>query len=118
MVGHHAYSILGNYSIWKGEDEDEEVHLVELRNPWGWFEWKGKWSNQDWRSWMKNRRHNQVARFRELFDWDKIKETDGQEGMPKDGQFFMEIKDFMKYFSTITVVKVPFRFDVGCGFKE
>lgn len=25
----------------------------------------------------------QVARFRELFDWEKIKETDGKEGMPK-----------------------------------
>jgi len=67
---------------------------------------------------MTNQRHNQVARFRELFDWEKIKETDGKEGMPKDGQFYMECQDFMKYFSTITVVKVPFKFDVGCGFRD
>lgn len=115
LVGHHAYSILGIHSIF---EDDNEIHLVELRNPWGWFEWKGKWSNHDWQNWMTNQRHNQVARFRELFDWDKIKETDGKEGMPKDGQFYMECKDFMKYFSTITVVKVPFKFDVGCGFRE
>ena len=115
LVGHHAYSILGIHSIF---EVDNEIHLVELRNPWGWFEWKGKWSNHDWQNWMTNQRHNQVARFRELFDWDKIKETDGKEGMPKDGQFYMECKDFMKYFSTITVVKVPFKFDVGCGFRE
>eukprot|EP00435_Cladocopium_sp_Y103_P040164 s652_g10.t2 len=108
LVGHHAYSILGIHSIF---EDDNEIHLVELRNPWGWFEWKGKWSNHDWQNWMTNQRHNQVARFRELFDWDKIKETDGKEGMPKDGQFYMECKDFMKYFSTITVVKVPFKFD-------
>ena len=114
LVGHHAYSILGIHSIF----EDKEIHLVELRNPWGWFEWKGKWSNSDWQNWMTNKRHNQVARFRELFDWEKIKETDGKEGMPRDGQFYMEIKDFMQYFSTITVVKVPFKFDVGCGFRE
>mmetsp|Transcript_33034 Transcript_33034/g.40594 ORF Transcript_33034/g.40594 Transcript_33034/m.40594 type:complete len:202 (-) Transcript_33034:119-724(-) len=115
LVGHHAYSILGIHSIF---EDDNEIHLVELRNPWGWFEWKGKWSNHDWQNWMTNQRHNQVARFRELFDWDKIKETDGKEGMPKDGQFYMECQDFMKYFSTITVVKVPFKFDVGCGFRD
>lgn len=115
LVGHHAYSILGMHSIF---EEDNEIHLVELRNPWGWFEWKGKWSNHDWQNWMKNKRHNQVARFRELFDWERIKETDGKEGMPRDGQFYMEVKDFMQYFTTITVVKVPFKFDVGCGFRD
>lgn len=57
LVGHHAYSILGIHSI---HEEDNEIHLVELRNPWGWFEWKGKWSNHDWQNWMTNKRHNQV----------------------------------------------------------
>ena len=44
----HAYSLIGAY--------DTEGHkLVKLRNPWGKFEWTGRWSDNDkkWTPGMK-----------------------------------------------------------------
>eukprot|EP00971_Amphidinium_carterae_P217437 4316552-Amphidinium_carterae.1 len=67
---------------------------------------------------MKDDRHAQLARFRDVFDWEKIRQTNGAQGMPKDGQFYIELNDFFKYFGNITTNKVPFAFDVGCGFRE
>mmetsp|Transcript_30050 Transcript_30050/g.70031 ORF Transcript_30050/g.70031 Transcript_30050/m.70031 type:complete len:602 (-) Transcript_30050:98-1903(-) len=113
LVGNHAYSLLGVYRV-----PDIDTYLVELRNPWGWHEWKGAWGNSDHTNWMKDNRHKQLARFRDVFDWDKIRDSNGMQGMPKDGQFYMEINDYFKYFGNMTTNKVPFKFDVGSGFRE
>ncbi len=47
LVAGHAYGIL-NVLLTK----DGKFKLIQLRNPWGSFEWKGKWSDGS-REWTK-----------------------------------------------------------------
>jgi len=47
IVKGHAYTLVGVHEI--GEHK-----LLELRNPWGKFEWKGKWSDND-SAWEEHR---------------------------------------------------------------
>ena len=62
--------------------------LLQLRNPWGNFEWKGNWAdNSD--SWMKN---PDVARA--------CGHTDTSHD---DGKFWMEMSDFSKYFDVVDI---------------
>lgn len=43
LIGGHAYGLLAAYTI---EDRfGDEIKLIQLRNPWGDFEWKGDWSD-------------------------------------------------------------------------
>lgn len=42
----HAYSIISCHS-------DNEVRLLKIRNPWGYGEWNGKWSDGDLTSWSE-----------------------------------------------------------------
>ena len=48
LVNHHGYGIL---SVKKLNNPD--VVLVQLRNPWGNFEWKGAWSDDDSTRWTE-----------------------------------------------------------------
>lgn len=75
----HTYSIL---KVKKFEDKT----LICLKNPWGSFEWKGDWSKKSklWTSEMK-------------------KEFNLNE--KEDGIFWMNEKDFCKYFTTIRICK-------------
>jgi len=42
----HAYTILDAVEV-------DGYKLVQLRNPWGYSEWKGKWSDNDLQNWTK-----------------------------------------------------------------
>jgi hypothetical protein len=44
IVEAHAYSILDAIEI-------DGTQLIELRNPWGKQEWKGDWSDDDFKNW-------------------------------------------------------------------
>ena len=39
LIKEHAYSILRIYS-------EGEIKIINLRNPWGVFEWTGDWSDE------------------------------------------------------------------------
>lgn len=82
LVSGHAYGILD-----VRETTDKKFKLVKLRNPWGSFEWKGKWSDGS-REWTKQY-------------IDDLKQTSGD-----DGTFWMELTDFRKYFDKITVCRI------------
>lgn len=64
----------------------ERVRLVQLRNPWGTFEWKGDWSDKS-KLWKKN---PHIAKAVGYIDAD-------------DGAFWMSFEDFEKTYSRINV---------------
>jgi len=74
----HAYSVISCHS-------DNEVWLLKVRNPWGYGEWRGKWS-----------------------DWDEINWTEelkSKFGFCKkdDGIFFISIEDYIREYESTTV---------------
>lgn len=85
LVKQHAYSVLG-------VKEYKNLRFVQVRNPWGWFEWSGKWNDKD-SSWTE-----------------EIKEAVGFEEKD-DGAFFLSFDDFLKYFSSLNYTII-----VGRGF--
>jgi len=77
LVNGHAYSLIAA----KSSSKDPSVRLIQLRNPWGNYEWKGKYCDGDKKSWTK----------------DLIKEF-GMINNEKDGLFWMHMDDFVQYF--------------------
>lgn len=77
IVQGHAYSVIDAKEV-------DGYCLVQLRNPWGSFEWKGDWSDTSglWKQYPK------VARACRFIAAD-------------DGMFWMEWKDFVKYYSNL-----------------
>lgn len=43
LVAGHAYGLIAAKTV-TGKD-GKKVNLVNLRNPWGQFEWKGAWGD-------------------------------------------------------------------------
>ena len=79
IIEGHTYTVKQVVNI-KG------FRLLNLRNPWGSFEWKGDWSDQS-KLWNK---HRDIAKKL------KFKAED-------DGMFWMEYKDFFKIYNVIQV---------------
>ena len=52
LVAGHAYSVLDARSFKNGSGR---LNLLQLRNPWGSFEWKGAWSDNapEWNKFPK-----------------------------------------------------------------
>ena len=74
----HAYTILR-------AEEGLGERLIEIRNPWGHEEWKGKWSDNS-RCWKKK----YVDFFKPDFGGN-------------DGTFWMSFSDIWTYFEKLTV---------------
>ena len=79
LADNHAYTLIGAYQL-------TAVRLVKIRNPWGTFEWTGKWSDSysGWTSEMK-----------EQVDFTEA----------NDGTFFMCMEDFYEEFGTTTICR-------------
>ncbi|KAG1670199.1 hypothetical protein FOA52_014975 [Chlamydomonas sp. UWO 241] len=77
IVQGHAYSITRVKEV-------DSIQLVEVRNPWGQFEWTGAWSDNS----EKWKEHPKVAEVL------KFKPSD-------DGSFWMEFSDFVTYFKNL-----------------
>lgn len=100
LVQGHAYSILDLKEV-------GGFKLVQLRNPWGSFEWTGEWSDHS----PKWREHPKCAK------------ACGHE-KKADGIFWMEYSDFMKHYRTVDVchrsrgirdIRVDLHEDSGCA---
>uniref|UniRef100_A0A6C0JPT7 Calpain catalytic domain-containing protein n=1 Tax=viral metagenome TaxID=1070528 RepID=A0A6C0JPT7_9ZZZZ len=87
LAGGHAYSVL-NMKSFKG------IRLFYIRNPWGKFDWKGKYSRSDDDSWTE-----ELQKELDFFPFDKDKVD--------LGDFWMEINDVKKYFTSINVCYNP-----------
>jgi len=89
IIPSHAYSIIDILYFY--DDENLPVRLIKLRNPHGKNEWEGEWSDKS------NKWSSERIKIEGKYHGDKI-----------DGIFFMELKDFIKYFYSTDI----------CEFKE
>eukprot|EP01112_Ceratiomyxa_fruticulosa_P010738 TRINITY_DN2856_c0_g1_i1.p1 TRINITY_DN2856_c0_g1~~TRINITY_DN2856_c0_g1_i1.p1 ORF type:complete len:614 (-),score=139.62 TRINITY_DN2856_c0_g1_i1:132-1973(-) len=82
LISGHAYGVLS-----VRETNDKKYKLIQLRNPWGSFEWKGKWSDgsKEWNS----------TYIKEMGEVEK-----------DDGAFWMSLEDFRRYYDKITVCRI------------
>jgi hypothetical protein len=81
IVPGHAYSVIQVKQYY-------EIRLLNIRNPWGQFEWGGEWWDNH-RNWTKE----MIDAFQPHFD-------------DEDGSFWMSYEDFLKNFESITVWKI------------
>jgi calpain-15 len=79
IVQGHAYTLIGAHEI-------GQTKLVQLRNPWGKFEWTGKWSDND-AAWEA---HPEVKKA--------LKPT-----FEDDGIFYMSFEDFVNSYRKVDV---------------
>lgn len=80
----HAYTLMNTYEVkWN----NEEVRLVQIRNPWGSGEWNGEWSDKDKVHWTPELN-------KQLNHSDK-----------DDGTFFMKFEDFINFYNFIFVAR-------------
>ena len=86
LVGTHAYSIIGLYKI---ESKGKIVRLVKLRNPYGYLEWNGDWSDNS-----------------EL--WGEEEKNAVNFNKKDDGEFFMTFDDYYKNFALTEICLVQY----------
>jgi len=80
IVAGHAYTIKQVFS-------HKKIKLLNLRNPWGSFEWKGKWSDTDLKTWDA---HPNIAKKVGFVAED-------------DGSFWMAFDDFLKIYNVLEI---------------
>ncbi|XP_046720698.1 calpain-12 isoform X2 [Silurus meridionalis] len=94
LVKGHAYAITATDKVQK---KDEEVLLVRLRNPWGFVEFCGPWSDR-------------------CKDWDGIDSAEKARiklKIEEDGEFWIGVEDFCKLFDTVELCSVDPDCDAG-----
>jgi len=94
LVAQHSYGLLAARTITDGNGE--KVELVQLRNPWGDFEWKGDWGDTS-DCWTP-----------------ALKKEVGLDENADDGAFWMSFKDFSYYFSRVQVCKDNDGYNYSC----
>jgi len=85
LLAAHAYSLLG--ALTSKNRSGSQVHLVKLRNPWGWKEWNKAYSDQS-------------------KDWTEEQKREFKIVVKEDGIFYMKIEDMLRYFDSIEICKV------------
>ena len=81
LVAGHSYGLIAAAQV--PDKNGHQVNIVQLRNPWGLFEWKGDWGDKS-------------------DCWTLA--TKQQVGLHEDtngGLFWMSITDFKEYFSHV-----------------
>jgi len=82
LVSGHAYTLI------QARNTSSKQRLVQLRNPWGDFEWNGDWSDES-PLWTP-----------------KLKAELNFESNPGDGKFWMAFEDFVHFFNGVNVCRV------------
>ena len=86
LISGHAFTIT---DITEGFVNGDLVRLVRLRNPWGYREWNGPWSDKS-PLWTKQAK----------------KELKKEVIVNDDGEFWMCFEDFLKYFCVVDICKI------------
>ncbi|XP_051254142.1 calpain-12 [Dicentrarchus labrax] len=87
LIKGHAYAITDTDKVKK---ESEEVLLLRLRNPWGFVEYCGPWSDKG----------------KEWEDVDKAEKERIQLNKEEDGDFWISAEDFSKLFDIVELCSV------------
>lgn len=99
LVKGHAYAITklnkmtinGNkFFSFISSSNDEKLHMIRLRNPWGTSEWTGTWSDKS--------EH-----------WNKVPKSEREKmglNYDDDGEFWMEFNDFLYYFDEVSICRI------------
>ncbi|KAJ8385049.1 hypothetical protein AAFF_G00195790 [Aldrovandia affinis] len=87
LVRGHAYAITNSNKV---QQEEEEVSLLRLRNPWGFVEYSGPWSD-------KGEAWETVASAEK----NRIKLTTAE-----DGEFWINVEEFSTLFDTVEMCNV------------
>ncbi|XP_069502416.1 calpain-11-like [Ambystoma mexicanum] len=87
LVMGHAYALIATHVVQKGNDT---VHLIRVRNPWGFVEYSGPWSDKsaEWTS----------------FSGDERKQL--KLDLKEDGEFWISCDAFSEYFTSIEVCRL------------
>lgn len=96
LVKGHVYAIMNIIDDYIDDIQvKDEVKLVKLRNPWGYYEWIGEWSDssESWNEYLKNKY--------------QVIEKD-------DGIFHMSIIDYQKYFEYTNISYMFYGSNVKC----
>lgn len=115
LVAGHAYSVIQAKEVTNTSKLDvggvklsapqmgaaEKFRLVQLRNPWGTFEWKGAWSDKS-KLWKK---YPLIAKQVKFVDAD-------------DGSFWMDFQDFKEYYTRVNVCDRTTSKDVSLDVNE
>ena len=97
IIAGHAYSILDAFEIPKARSKKSRKtsRLLRIRNPWGNYEWNGKWCDDS----------EEVVKNKERIDAvlkKKYEDTSEKIDFSKnDGTFLMRYSDFRKIFNNI-----------------
>jgi hypothetical protein len=86
ITGGHCYTIL---HVQKVKINNKDVILIKLRNPYGYADWIGDWSNSDRSHQWENNPH--------------VKNLMSHSLNSKDGVFCMNEPDFLRYFTSLTI---------------
>ncbi|XP_062861104.1 calpain-12 [Trichomycterus rosablanca] len=94
LVRGHAYAITATDKVHR---KAEEVLLVRLRNPWGFVEFCGPWSDKS-------------------KDWEGINKAEKTKillNVEEDGEFWIGVEDFCKLYDTVELCSVDPESDAG-----
>ena len=69
-------------------NDNKILRILKIYNPWAWFEWKGKFNDNDDESW------NKIPKLKELVGYNNN----------EDGIFFMELSDYYKKFHSTYIL--------------
>ena len=84
LVSRHAFTLIAAYEV---KQYDKELQLVKIRNPWGYGEWNGNWSDKS-----------------ELWTDDIKMQVNFK--INDDGIFYMSFDDFIKYYDELSLCAI------------
>ena len=86
LVSGHTFTVT---NLVEGYVSKKYTRLIRLRNPWGYKEWIGDWSDHS-----------------KLWTEEAKKELNINLNIEDDGEFFMSFEDFFKFFLVVDVCRV------------
>ena len=97
IIAGHAYSILDAFEIPKARSKKSRKtsRLLRIRNPWGNYEWNGKWCDDSEEVIKNKERIDNVLKKKYSDTSEKI------DFSKNDGTFLMRFSDFRKIFNNI-----------------